>query len=97
MADVFAGINIVIPVDKRDGVFLAFITFEIASDERFSKIKMGVALNITAKNKRSMLDMLIDQLTLGCNVAAACDAARTRTVVKAACAAVLGSAAVLIQ
>jgi len=43
------------------------------------------------------LDMLIDQLTLGCNVAADCDAARTRTVVKAACAAVLGSAAVLIQ
>jgi len=43
------------------------------------------------------LDMLIDQLTVGCNVAADCNAARTRTVVKAACAAVLGSAAVLIQ
>ena len=43
------------------------------------------------------LDMLIDQLTVSCNVAADCDAARTRTVVKAACAAVLGSAAVLIQ
>jgi hypothetical protein len=44
-----------------------------------------------------LIDQLIDQLTVGCNVAADCDAARTRTVVKAACAAVLGSAAVLIQ
>lgn len=43
------------------------------------------------------LDQLIDELTLGCNVAADCDAARTRTVVKASCAAVLGSAAVLIK
>jgi len=43
------------------------------------------------------LDQLIDELTLGCNVPADCDAARTRTVVKAACAAVLGSATVLIQ
>jgi len=43
------------------------------------------------------LDQLITELSVGCNVAADCDQARTRTIVKAACAAVLGSAAVLID
>jgi hypothetical protein len=43
------------------------------------------------------LDQLITELTAGCNVAADCGAARTRSVVKGACAAVLGSAAVLIN
>jgi hypothetical protein len=41
-----------------------------------------------------ILDQLIDMLTAGCNVAADCDANYTRTVVKATCASVLGSAAV---
>ncbi len=43
------------------------------------------------------LDQLIDELTVGCNAPSDCDQARTRTIVKAACAAVLGSAAVLID
>jgi len=43
------------------------------------------------------LEQLIDELTANCNVATDCNAARTRTVVKAACAAVLGSAAVLVD
>ena len=43
------------------------------------------------------LDQLIGELSAGCNVAADCDQARTRTIVKAACAAVLGSAAVTID
>ena len=41
-----------------------------------------------------ILDQLVDSLTEGCNVAGDCDANYTRTVVKATCAAVLGSAAV---
>lgn len=43
------------------------------------------------------LEQLINELTANCNAPADCDAARTRTVVKAACAAVLGSAAVLVD
>jgi len=43
------------------------------------------------------LEQLINELTSNCNAPADCDAARTRTVVKAACAALLGSAAVLID
>jgi len=43
------------------------------------------------------LDQLITELSAGCNIAADCDQTRTRTIVKAACAAVLGSAAVLID
>jgi len=43
------------------------------------------------------LDQLITELSSGCNVASDCDQARTRTIVKAACAAVLGSAAVIID
>ncbi len=43
------------------------------------------------------LDQLIGELTVGCNAPADCNATRTRTIVKAACAAVLGSAVVLIQ
>lgn len=43
------------------------------------------------------LDQLISELTVGCNVDADCNATRTRTVVKAACASVLASAAVIMQ
>ncbi len=43
------------------------------------------------------LDQLIDELSASCNVAADCDAARTRTIVKAACASVLASATVSIN
>ncbi len=45
---------------------------------------------------RPLLDTMIDDLTLGCNPTS-CPATRTRTVVKAACAAVLGSAAVNVH
>jgi len=43
------------------------------------------------------LDQLLNELTAGCNVAADCDATRTRAIVKGACASVLSSAAVSIN
>lgn len=43
------------------------------------------------------LNQLLNDLTSGCNVASDCDATRTRAIVKGACAAVLSSAAVLID
>jgi len=43
------------------------------------------------------LNQLLSDLTSGCNVATDCDATRTRAIVKGACAAVLSSAAVLID
>jgi len=46
---------------------------------------------------RPDLNQLIDELSAGCNVAADCDESRTRAIVKASCAAVLGSAVVLID
>ncbi len=45
---------------------------------------------------RTELDALIDELTVGCD-AVSCDAERTRTVVKAVCAAVLSSAGVTVH
>ncbi|MFV2057563.1 MAG: LamG-like jellyroll fold domain-containing protein, partial [Thiohalomonadales bacterium] len=51
----------------------------------------------TLAELRPELDQLITELSVGCNIAADCNAARTRTIVKASCAAVLGSAAVLID
>ncbi len=46
---------------------------------------------------RQELMSLINDLTVGCNNASQCDATRTKSVVKASCAAVLGSAALTIQ
>jgi len=43
------------------------------------------------------INQLMDELSANCNVADDCDAARTRTIVKAACASVLASAAVSID
>ena len=50
----------------------------------------------TRAETRPLLDTMIDDLTLGCDPTS-CPATRTRTVVKAACAAVLGSAAVNVH
>lgn len=50
----------------------------------------------TSAEVRPLLNGLIDDLTLGCS-ATTCDATRTRTVVKAACAAVLSSGALHIH
>jgi len=56
----------------------------------------GLANQPTRAESRPLLDTMIDDLTAGCT-AASCPATRTRTVVKAACAAVLGSAAVHVH
>lgn len=58
-----------------------------------------VGTNLASQPSLAELTPELNQLftELGCNAATPCDAARTRTVVKAACAAVLGSAAVLIN
>jgi hypothetical protein len=50
----------------------------------------------TRAETRPLLDAMIDDLTAGCDPTS-CPATRTRTVVKAACAAVLGSAAVTVH
>ena len=50
----------------------------------------------TAAEIQPLLNTLIGDLTAGCD-ASNCDATRTRTVVKAVCAAVLSSAPILIQ
>ncbi len=57
----------------------------------------GLSSQPTLEEIQPDLDQLIGELTVGCDAPADCDADRTRTVVKAACAAVLGSAVVLIQ
>ncbi len=59
-------------------------------------IGQGLANQPTAAEIASVLEMLIDDLIAGCTPAT-CPAERTRTVVKGACAAVLGSAAVHLQ
>ncbi len=57
-------------------------------------------INVSTQPSRAeaapVLNDLLDDLTLGCN-AQNCDAVRTRTIVKATCAAVLSSAAVHLQ
>jgi hypothetical protein len=56
----------------------------------------NVANQPDAAEVRPLLDSLVDDLTAGCT-AATCGGARTRTVVKAACAALLSSAAVSVH
>lgn len=60
---------------------------------------LGVGLTNQPDNQsvRQELMSLINDLTVGCNNASQCDATRTKSVIKASCAAVLGSAALTIQ
>ena len=63
-------------------------------------IGVNIATQPTLGEVAPVLDMLINDLTAACIAAPgglSCDAARTRDVVKAACAAVLSSAAVLMH
>ncbi len=61
-------------------------------------VGVNIANQPTRAELAPILNTLINNLTTGCTPgAAACDAARTRAVVQAACTSVLGSAAVLIQ
>jgi hypothetical protein len=46
---------------------------------------------------QNALDLMIDDLTAACVTPGVCDSARTRTIVKGACAAVLSSAAVSLH
>ena len=59
-------------------------------------VGVGLATQPDPAALHALLDTLIGDLTAGCN-AANCDAERTRTVVKATCAATLASAAVHIH
>jgi hypothetical protein len=59
-------------------------------------VGVGLAEQPTRAEVTGVLRALIGDLTVGCD-AASCPAERTRTVVKAACAAVLSSAAVAIH
>ncbi|TAA44980.1 LamG domain-containing protein [Corallincola spongiicola] len=56
----------------------------------------GITTQPDAADVEAELNNLIDRLTV-CQNDSSCDASRTRTVVKASCAAVLGSAAMLLQ
>lgn len=56
----------------------------------------GIANQPSAVEVGGVLDDLLDDLTLGCD-AVLCPASHTRTVTKAACAAVLSSAAVMVH
>jgi len=56
----------------------------------------GVSSQPSALEVAPILDELFDELTLGCDPAT-CDAERTRTIVKAACSAVLSSGAVTVH
>jgi len=58
---------------------------------------VGLANQPDKPSVRQELMSLISDLTVGCNNASQCDATRTKSVVKASCAAVLGSAALTIQ
>ena len=59
-------------------------------------IGSGIANQPNFVEVRPVLDGLIDDLTLVCS-STPCGADRTRTIVKASCAAVLGSAAVSVH
>jgi hypothetical protein len=59
-------------------------------------IGTNLANQPTRAETRPLLDTMIDDLTAGCT-ATTCPATRTRTVMKAACAAVLGSAAAQVH
>ena len=57
----------------------------------------GLAMQPTRAEVRAALDAMTDQLLAPCATPGACDAERTAAIVKGACAAVLGSAAVSLH
>lgn len=71
----------------RDGVITPIITTMLGTD---------IDTQADAALVRSEVEQLIDRLTQ-CSSTSSCDAQYTRTVTKASCAAVLGSATMLIQ
>ena len=57
----------------------------------------GLAMQPTRAEVRAALDAMTDQLLVACAAPGSCGAQRTAAIVKGACAAVLGSAAVTLH
>jgi hypothetical protein len=73
---------------QRDRIFLPLYDRAVGA---------GLAMQPTQAEVLGALDTMVDELTLACATPGACDATRTRTIVKGSCAAVLSSAAVALH
>ncbi len=94
-AGFFPGFDFALPADAA---FATPAQRDLAFDPLYDRVVgAGLAMQPTRAEVRGALDALVDQLVASCGASGSCDAARTRSIVKASCSAVLGSAAVALH